>query len=227
MRSKSIGEKERHFKAIDFDDEQLFKELQSCYRELAGPIRFFSARSLARIVVSGPASKAADAGYGWLHQPRSPRSLAYKGLNDTFSEEKIMQNYRRPRLGRSRYAFVQWAHRLAAAPPVRTPQPEDSVEETVNRDLTRKMEQPEGLEFVLSWSITRILLALLVILISSIAAALLWIFLGRNTIAGQTSEGGYRDAGDRVGTGTLMGICVLLVGLSGMAGWIGVSWLVL
>ena len=38
---------------------------------------------------------------------------------------------------------------------------------------------------------------------------------------------GFRGAGSRVGAGLLMGISVLLVGLSGIAGWVGVSWLVI
>ncbi|KAK4539237.1 hypothetical protein LTR36_000865 [Oleoguttula mirabilis] len=225
IRSYSGGEKERPFKAIDFDDAEFFRQLRACYRELSGPMRFLSARSLARIAVSGPASKAADAGYGWIHQPRSPRVLAYRGLSDTFSEEKILQHYRKPVLGRSRYAFVHWAHRLAAAPPVRTPQADDNIEATVERDLVRRMEQPEGLEFVVSWSISRILLALLLVLVVSTAAALLWIFLGKNTTGGQLPHGGFRDAGDRVSAGVVMGICILLLGLSGIAGWLGISWL--
>jgi len=94
----------------------------------------------------------------------------------------------------------------------------------VNRDLVREMEQPEGLEFVLSWSIWRISLALTFVITVSIAAALLWIFLGRNSVAGHVAQGGYRDAGDRLGTGVLLGICILLIGLTGIAGWLGISW---
>jgi hypothetical protein len=224
------GEKSRdsHFRAIDFDDAEFFRQLQIGYRELIGATRYFSARSLKRIAVSGPATKAADAGYGWLHQPRSPRVLAYRGLSDTFSEEKVFEHYLRPNLGRKRYAFVHWAHRLAAAPPLRTPQlDDDSVQET-DQDLVRRMEQPEGLEFVVSWSIARIVLAFALVVMLAIAATLLWIFLGKNTVpSGHKAHGGYGDAGDRVGTGVVLGICLLLFGLSGMAGWLGVSWLVM
>ncbi|KAK0936552.1 hypothetical protein LTR48_002819 [Friedmanniomyces endolithicus] len=227
IRSLSITTKERHFKALDFDDEELFRQLRLRYRRLSGPMLFLSARSLRRIVVSGPASKAADAGYGWLHQPRSPQVLAYRGLSDTFSEEKILQHYRKPALGRQRYAFVHWAHRLAAAPPVRTPQGDDDVRQTVEVDLVRRMEQPEGLEFVVSWSIARIMLVIAVILALSIGAALLWVFLGRNTVFGGLPHGGFHDAGDRVGSGVLIGICIILIGLTSMAGWLGVSWLVM
>ncbi|KAK4979147.1 hypothetical protein LTR42_001649 [Elasticomyces elasticus] len=228
IRSRSVGTKEKHFKALDFDDEELFRQLRMRYRQLSGPMLFLSARSLRRIVVSGPATKAADAGYGWLHQPRSPRLLAYRGLSDTFSEEKILQHYRKPALGRQRYAFVHWAHRLAAAPPLRTPQADDDdVQTTIEGDLGRKLAQPEGLEFVVSWSILRIILVVSTIVALSMAAALLWTFLGRNTVSGDLPHGGFRDAGDKVGSGLLIGICMLLVGLISTAGWLGVSWLVM
>ncbi|KAK0840972.1 hypothetical protein LTR03_010211 [Friedmanniomyces endolithicus] len=200
IRSRSITTKERHFKALDFDDEELFRQLRLRYPD----------RLRKR-----------------LHQPRSPRVLAYRGLSDTFSEEKILQHYRKPALGRQRYAFVHWAHRLAAAPPVRTPQGDDDVRQTVEVDLVRRMEQPEGLEFVVSWSIARIMLVIAVILALSIGAALLWVFLGRNTVFGGLPHGGFHDAGDRVGSGVLIGICIILIGLTSMAGWLGVSWLVM
>ena len=226
VRSSSVGEKERHFKALDFDDEEFFRQLRLCYNQLSGAMRFLSARSLRRITISGPASKAADAGYGWLYQPRSPRTLAYKGLRDTFSEEKILQHYRKPDLGHARYAFVHWAHRLAAAPPIRTSQGNADMAEAVDADLVRRLEQPEGLEFVVSWSVARIVGALGIVFAISIAAALLWIFLG-HTIFAWPSHAGYHGAGDRLLAGVVMGICILLVGLSGLAGWLGVSWLVM
>ncbi|KAF2772638.1 hypothetical protein EJ03DRAFT_348589 [Teratosphaeria nubilosa] len=220
------GEKQSQFKTTDFDDAAFFSQLRASYRELSGATRFFSARSLRCIAVSGPASKAADAGYGWLHQPRSPRVLAYRGLTDSFSEEKILQHYLDPSLGRKRFAFVHWARRLAAAPPNRTPQVDDDSGQPVDADLARRMEQPEGLEFVVGWSIRRIALSLLLLIFLSIAIAILWTFLGKNTVTGKPG-GGFRDAGDRVLPGVVMGICLLLIGLSGIGGWLGVSWLVM
>ncbi|TKA30388.1 hypothetical protein B0A50_02615 [Salinomyces thailandicus] len=227
VKPTSDREKENRSRSVDFDDAEFFRQLRRRYHTMTGPIRLLSARSLSRIVVSGHASKAADAGYGWLHQPRSPRMLAYKGLSDSFGEEKILQHYHRPVQGQSRYAFVHWAHRLAGAPPVQTPQGDENVEATVERDLVRRMEQPEGLEFIVSWSVKRILLALMCTLTLSIAAALLWVFLGKSTYAASPSHGGFKDVGDRVVTGVVMGICILLLGLSGIAGWLGVSWLVM
>ncbi|KAG9604754.1 hypothetical protein KCU86_g1208, partial [Aureobasidium melanogenum] len=90
----------------DFDDAELFRQLRRHYQSLLGPWRHFSARSLTMICVSGDASRQADSGYGWLLTPRSPRTLAYKGLNDTFSEEKLLRFFHNPgAAGKSRYAW--------------------------------------------------------------------------------------------------------------------------
>lgn len=221
------GEKDGDYTARDFDDAEFFRQLRARYRELSGTMRFLSARSLKRIAVSGPASRAVDAGYGWLHQPWSPRADAHRGLRDVFSDEEILLHYRTPALGRSRYAFVHWARRLAAAPLARTPQGRVNVEAVGERDLARKMDQPEGLAFVVRWSVLRIVVALVLVFVVSCAAVLLWVFLGRDTSAGQQPHGGSRDAGDRVNTGVLMGMCILLIGVSGICGWLGVSWLVM
>jgi hypothetical protein len=223
VRGGSRGTKERLFRALDFDDAELFHQLRQSYRELSGALRFLSARSLKHIAVCGSVTKAADFGYGW----RSPRILAYKGLSDTFSEEQILQHYRKPALGRSRYAFVQWAHRLTAAPTSRTPDPGVDSSESNESDSTTIPKQTEGLEFVVAWSVPRILTALAIVFLFTATAVLLWTFLGKQTPGTMPSDGGYRDAGDRVATGFLIGICVLIGGLSGMAGWLGVSWLLM
>lgn len=238
--SDSDGKPRHHLRADEFDDAQFFQHLRSAYRSLlggGGPLRHLSARSLHRIVVSGAASRAADAGYGWLYQPRSPRMLANKGLSDPFGEEKILQHFRHPAQGRARYAFVHWAHRLAAASssPAHTPQRDGSRDNIEvggspperERDRVRRLEQPEGLEFVMGWSWRRIVLVFLSISAVSVAAALVWIFLGRDTPAAVPSQGGFRGAGDRVAAGAMIGICLLLLGLSSMAAWLGVSWLVM
>ncbi|KAI7342248.1 hypothetical protein KC336_g23244 [Hortaea werneckii] len=168
--------------------------------------------------------------------------LANKGLSDTFGEEKILLHFRNPAQGRARYAFVHWAHRLAAAPasPAHPPHRDGShnVEAAAasaaavppsssDGDLIRRLEQPEGLEFVMVWSVKRIVLVFLFVLAASVAATLVWILLGRNTPAAVPSQGGFRGAGDRVAAGVMMGICLLLLGLSSMAAWLGVSWLVI
>ncbi|KAH0360478.1 hypothetical protein KCU65_g9371, partial [Aureobasidium melanogenum] len=230
----------------DFDDAELFRQLRHHYRSLLGPWRHFSARSLTMICVSGDASRQADSGYGWLLTPRSPRTLAYKGLNDTFSEEKLLRFFHSPSAaGKSRYAWVSWAHRLADAPAIttplsppsaltsaapdtaRTPASAETTSTVNNRfSMIRRAEQHEGLEFVVSWSVRRILLALTLVLVLSLAATLLWVFLGKDSHS-PGSQAGFLGAGDRVVAGVVMGICVLLIGCFGVGGWIGISWLVL
>jgi hypothetical protein len=227
----------------DFDDQEFFQALRKSYAHLSGPWRFLSARSLKQIVVCGPASRAADSHYGWLLSPRSPRQLAFKGLHDTFGEEKILAHYRKPAMGKSRFAFVHWAHRLAAAESrqlsLMSPLQQPAGRRESAPDLARKTEQPEGLEFVMSWSVLRLSIALGLVLIASVLATFLWILLGQNTSfanldpssvleSDELMQGsGFRGAGSRVGAGLLMGISVLLVGLSSIAGWVGVSWLVI
>ncbi|KAK6006729.1 hypothetical protein QM012_005737 [Aureobasidium pullulans] len=237
---------EQEYTPQDFDDAELFRQLRRHYHSLLGPWRYFSARSLTMICVSGDASRQADSGYGWLLTPRSPRTLAYKGLNDTFSEEKLLRFFHSPSAaGKSRYAWVSWAHRLADAPAITTPLPPPSASpaaaldiartpassgttSTVNNrfSMIRRAEQHEGLEFVVSWSVRRILLALTLVLVLSLAATLLWVFLGKESHA-SAGQAGFLGAGDRVAAGLVMGICVLLIGCFGVAGWVGISWLVL
>ncbi|KAI5196253.1 hypothetical protein E4T39_07892 [Aureobasidium subglaciale] len=240
------SDRTKEYTLRDFDDAELFRQLRRHYKDLLGPWRHFSARSLTMICVSGDASKQADSGYGWLLTPRSPRTLAYNSLNDTFSEEKLLRFFRDPKAaGKSRYAWVSWAHRLADAPAITTPLPPTSgpsfaalnsaqtpvsrvTMSTVNNrfSMIRRLEQHEGLEFVVSWSVRRIIFALLFVLVLSLAATLLWVFLGKNShSSGQGA--GFMGAGDRVVAGVVMGIGVFLIGIAGIGGWVGVSWLVL
>ncbi|GME24250.1 uncharacterized protein LTHEOB_12094 [Neofusicoccum parvum] len=48
-----------------------------------------------------------------IYHVRSPRYLASQGLKETFSEENLLAHFQKPRLGRSRFAWVLWASRLA------------------------------------------------------------------------------------------------------------------
>jgi len=146
-------------------------------------------------------------------------------------------------MGKSRFAFVHWAHRLAAAESrqlsLMSPLQQPAGRRESAPDLARKTEQPEGLEFVMSWSVLRLSIALGLVLIASVLATFLWILLGQNTSfanldpssvleSDELMQGsGFRGAGSRVGAGLLVGISVLLVGLSSIAGWVGVSWLVI
>lgn len=262
---KQTQKPEKHAGASDFDDETLFRQLRAQHATLSGSWRFLSARVLKRIAVSHSSACSSTSGalpcrhahhqhyacpcasaahdtptsaHGLAHAPRSPRLLASRGLSDTFSEQKLMQHFWRPEIGKARYAWVHWAHRVAssAAEAECASRVPDTV---VRRDSPTAigaagagaMGEGEGefgaeyvvaLDFVEGWSASRILAALGVIVGASLAAGLLWVFLGVGA-----DDVGFRGAGSRVGTGMLMGAFVLLVGWTGVLGWMGVSWLVL
>lgn len=141
VKATSASRRERHFSSLDFDDEAFFRRLRTEYAKMAGWWRFFSARTLQRIEVGHSSactrcvqqrarnlgsvgkdesqrnawSASWPQGAGPAYGPRSPYLLVSQGLNDTFSEAKLLHNYQSPRLtGKGRYAWVQWAQRLVA-----------------------------------------------------------------------------------------------------------------
>ncbi|USW56482.1 hypothetical protein Slin15195_G098010 [Septoria linicola] len=250
---KGLAEEHCQAEAADFDDETLALSLRKAYKSLAGPslLRLFSARSLSRIIIGGPDSHTRDAECGRLLHPQRPTVLAHHWSIDSFSEENLLELFRKPKLGRGKFAFVQWArsaagtnktccgggdHATAAAPPGPDTEVAESSDEADLLDdhhhhLSHFHIQPKTvhLEFILHWSARRISLALLFIILLAVAACLLWIFLGKQSAPGPDPivTAGFRGAGDRVGTGLLMGVMVLLVGLTGLGGWLGLSWLVM
>ena len=173
---------------------------------------------------------------------RGPRLLVSRGLTDTFSEEKLMRLYSRPKEGRAKYAWVHWARMVAAANGTleagsgREKTEKDGAEkerEDVFAGPTRDEEADvgmgsgrsdfvTGLEFVEGWNIGRILVAFGVVLVLSLLATLLWVFFGTTWI-----HVGFRGAGERVVTGLLLGLLVLFLGWTGVGGWLWVSWLFL
>lgn len=215
-RSKKECKSEKRFATSDFDDASMFEELCTKYRDLVGPLRLlFSARSLQRIAIvdtsnGGPAR-------------RSPRFLVSRGLSDTFSEERMWAHYRNPQLGKARFAWVHWAHRLACnqilSPPTpfyphpaATPRAQAEIE--VNTHVgVGQAAGVGGLEFVEGWCAWKIAAAVLCVLVVAVAAALLWLFLGTE---------GTRES--RIGDGFLVGIFAVLLGWSGVGAWVGLSW---
>lgn len=141
-----------------------------------------------------------------------------------------MKLYRRPGLGKAKYGWVHWAHRLASAagtgPLLQSPAPNppaDSPEARGQLHGERDVEQEvcaAGLEFVEGWCVWRIVVALTVVFVLALAAALLWVFLGLSVL-----PVGYRGAGSRIGEGAAFGVFVLLLGWAIVGGWVWVSWL--
>lgn len=345
IKTAPTPEKEKHFRALDYDDAAFASALRKSYATLVPlPTRLFAARSLARIVVIGHLSRAADRSYGWI-APRpvlgERRTLSASGYEVSrtspsmrgefrgahgggrLDEGKLLELFRRPKGAKARYAWVRWGRKIADAGEVGGTEAWDGrFEELVGKaeqlfreaavalaserpgtggggGLTSPGSSPrvqslrldgahqrsgsgrfsllspaveergpitpvmpvtpmtpftmatgagaeeeedrfEGLQFVMRWDVARIVAFLAVVVLLAIAAALLWIFLGPRSglsilsrpLSGQ-GEGigggvsGLRGAGDRLGAGVALGICVLLVGLTAFAGWMGVSWLVI
>jgi hypothetical protein len=244
--TKNPDTSEKHFETLDFDDQHFFKELRRTYHSLAGPFRLFSARTLQRIDVShsttGGDSYVTDTGLSRTRAlcthdyPRSPRFLVSQGLSNSFSAEELMKHYNNPKIGKSRYAWVHWAYRISSitfhphspAPisSVDSPAARPSAAQYVGRyreDLEGDNECAAGLEFVEGWCAWRISLAVSAVVICALGAALCWIFLGSNVFLTET---GFRDAGERVVGGMMIGVFVLLIGWTGVGGWVGVSWIV-
>ncbi len=66
------------------------------------------------------------------------------------------------------------------------------------------------------------------VVLLSILATLLWVFVGVGSqLPGTEVSMGFRDAGGRVETGVALGAFVLLLGWTGVGAWVALSWLVM
>lgn len=169
-------------------------------------------------------------------------------LKSPFTEVALMKIYKRPATGKARYTWVHWARRVAAAngsqpslsrrrrPSTRSPHRRASSLGSPRKHERKSAFSPYSevsapstsvcdaittIQFVQSLSTFRILLALTIMLVVSVTAALLWVFLG---VAGtgvrmQLS----RERSDRVGSGTAIGILVLLLESVGFGSWVWFS----
>jgi hypothetical protein len=227
--------KEKHPKGpamvVEFDDKFFAERLRAGYKSLAGNWfqRAFSARKLQYIrlaqintwsgtcsspCISGSAAGllAAGAGIDTDTDTKSP-----------FSEDGLMALYSHPRIGKARYTWVHWAQRVAQSnstnqrrrmnnafrfpAPIETPSnPDSDLPDTVTT-----------IQFVHSYSTPRILAALAFMLLFSVAAAFLWIFLGSAGTGIRTGEENQRS--DRVGSGMAIGILVLLLESMAFGSW--------
>jgi hypothetical protein len=222
---------------VDFDDKYFAERLRHEYKTLAGNWfkQTFSARKLKDIRLSQfntwsgtgsqPSRKgtsgllATGAGIDMDDDPRSP-----------FTERSLMNLYQRPSSGKARYTWVHWAQRVAASntalPTSRCcrrleipdndsfqfPQPIESATET------GLPETVTTIQFVHVFSTLRITIALGLMLMLSVAAALLWVFLGSAGTGIRMGED--RQRSDRMGSGMAIGILVLLVESAGFGLWV-------
>ncbi|KAF1357938.1 hypothetical protein EJ07DRAFT_126547 [Lizonia empirigonia] len=232
----------RH-RAIDFDDMYLAECLRQSHCELAGSWakRHLSARKLRYIRLSQN-SAWSDSASNPTHQEVAPSRLLASGAGPgtgedarPFTEEKLMHLYKYPKTGKARYTWVHWARRVALSNTAALPRPHTSSSSQQQHSVleSERSEDKEGsvvrhhisplsdtfttVHFVHTLSTLRILVALVLILVTSALAALLWVFLGVN--GGWLSDV-QRQRGDRVGSGMAVGVLVLLLELLGFGAWV-------
>lgn len=196
-----------------FDDEMLFKLLRAEYSRMRGPFgTFISARNVRDL-----GFLSYTKGSQLVKQDRGARRKTFLvNGGDGFAETELLALYRRPKRGRGEHGWVEWIKRL----------PKNSG--------TENSKEKVALELVEGWCIWRISLALLLVVVASLVAVLLWTFLG---VEGKyqflncncrlrKGQEEFRGAGGRVEAGAALGVLVLLLGWTLVGGWVLLSWLV-
>lgn len=225
------------------DDEEFARRVWSEYRRLRGRAmvclsarKMVGARVLAYRHVSelsdlvGAGEAAATHGGKWRAgswefggEPAGEwgvRPRRFRVTDGEFAEQRMLELLRHPRLGRGSSAWVQWVAGL----------PENNGGEAHAERL--------ALEVLEGWSVRRIAGVGIGVVVASLAALLLWVFLG---VGGEESmtvrQGvfeevhrtevgrGMGSAGGRVGVGVELSLLTLLLGWTGTAAWIVLSWL--
>lgn len=150
-----------------------------------------------------------------------------------FTEYNLLTLYHHPASGRARYTWVHWAQRIAASSDVSSSSQHGRRTKSLDNDpfrfpqpveLSPKSEAPEAIttiQFVQSFSALRIMTALALMLVLSVAIALLSVFLGSPGTGIRTGE--ERQRSDRVGSPMAIGILVLLLESMGFGVWVWCS----
>lgn len=216
-------EKRPQFRAkvvLDFDDEQLFRLIKKEYMDMRGIVKgLVSARGVSSISLLGYDRLSQLA----IKEHRSNRRKTFRVYDDIFTEQRMKDLWTSPRNGRKKREWVEWIRRLPRCP------------EGLHTD-----EENMALELVEGWKVGKIGSALVIVVVLSLLATLIWTFLGTNggvvlqndTMVGYPVElrmnsAGFRGAGARVETGLALGVLVLLLGWTGVGSWILLSWLVM
>lgn len=197
----------------EFDDEMLFKLIRAEYGRMRGIFgTLFNARNVQDLCFLSYTK-----GSQLVKQDRGARRKSFPvNSREVFAETELLAFYRRPKLGRGERGWVEWIERRGG--------------DSGGEDSREKV----ALELVEGWCIWKIALALFLVMVASLAATLLWTFLGvggkyqhyeyHNRL--RTSQEQIRGAGGRVETGAVLGALVLLLGWTGVGAWIMLSWLV-
>ena len=210
----------------NFDDEGLFKLMRSQYRRLRGGwlSRVLDARGLKNISLLSYTHLSQLA----AREENPVKRKTFHAVDKVFAEERMLELFKSPRKGRGGLEWVKWVGGLD----------ENNNGDINGSDDTEKViEEKEkiAVELVEGWNGGKIALAVGSVVLLSVAVVVLWIFLGVGGEQagylgfrgiGKEGEVGFRGAGGRVETGVLLGVLVLLMGWTGVAAWIGLSWFV-
>ena len=167
-----------------FDDEALFLLLRASYHKLRGTfIARCSARRVGSVRLLGfenqgqlATDRAKHSCFPSNYYNHNSSSSSSSGSTDEeagFAEARLLELYRRPRLGRSRWEWWDWVRGLPENVAV-----ENGGGEAALPAPGRSSSEKFALELVEGWSVCRIVMALAVVGACSIAACLLWIFFG-------------------------------------------------
>ena len=183
-----------------FDDEALFLLLRASYRRLRGTfLAKCSARRVCSVRLLGFENQCQLVTDRATHQCFSPSNNdnsdknKHTGSNSSksdeevgFAEARLLELYRCPRMGRSRWEWWDWVRGL----PENIAAENGGGGEAALLAAAGRSNERFALELVEGWSVGRIVVALGLVGVCSIAACLLWIFLGVNHVdAGAVGAG--------------------------------------
>lgn len=216
-------EKKPPFRAnitVDFDDEKLFRLIKKEYLGMKGIVGgITSARAVHGISLLGYHRLSQLA----VKEHRSSRRKTFRVYDDIFTEQRMMDIWAAPDRGRKKHEWVEWIRRLP-----RYAEGLHTEEENV------------ALELIEGWGAGKIAIAVLMVVVLSMLATLLWTLLGSNGSVVLQSDAmmgfpvelrltstGFRGAGMRVETGLALGVLVLLLGWTAVGAWVLLNWLVM
>ncbi|KAF2819836.1 hypothetical protein CC86DRAFT_471913 [Ophiobolus disseminans] len=199
---------------LDFDDMFLAQRLRAAHAYLAGnwAQRTVSARTLRSISLAQVGTWSGVSAPRCVAPTTSGLLAIGAGLDadaeshSPFTEDSVMALYRHPSSGKARYTWVHWARRIARSNASRRGTHDDMPD-----SLT-------AVQFAHGLSVARVLSALTLMLVLSVLAALLWVFLGPGGTGWRTAV--QRQRSERVGGGMAVGIFVLLLEGVGFVGWV-------
>ncbi len=204
------SEKKRHNSRRDFDDEKLFQLIRTEYTKMRSPFhRYGSFRGLRSFNISSY-KDLSHAASRWQNLTQTKSfSLADEG----YDSESMLRLYLRPQLGKGQHRWVNWILGFSGR---------------LNGGRISGEGETLVMEYVEGWCVAKIVGAVASVVLLSILATLLWVFVGVGSqLPGTEVSMGFRDAGGRVETGVALGAFVLLLGWTGVGAWVALSWLVM